>query len=103
MPAPAIREELPATELRRLARFEPDRRAGMRLLAIANAGRKRHGWPGWSGRRSGMPCCATMRKEWTGCTTVPARAARKRLRLNSTYKPARKLASDTAYRGYHLS
>ena len=37
MPAPAIREELPATELRRLARFEPDRRAGMRLLAIANA------------------------------------------------------------------
>jgi len=37
MPALAIREELPATELRRLARFEPDRRAGMRLLAIANA------------------------------------------------------------------
>jgi transposase len=37
MPALAIREELPATELRRLARFEPNRRAGMWLLAIANA------------------------------------------------------------------
>jgi transposase len=37
MPALAIRQDLPATELRRLARFEPDRRAGMRLLAIANA------------------------------------------------------------------
>lgn len=37
MPALAIREEPPATELRRLARFEADRRAGMRLSAIANA------------------------------------------------------------------
>ena len=37
MPALAIRQDLCATELRRLARFEPDRRAGMRLLAIANA------------------------------------------------------------------
>jgi putative transposase len=37
MPALAIREDLSATELRRLARFEPDRRATMRLLAIANA------------------------------------------------------------------
>ena len=37
MPALAIRPDLGAAELRRLARFEPDRRAGMRLLAIANA------------------------------------------------------------------
>jgi putative transposase len=37
MPALAIRQDLSAAELRRLARFEPDRRASMRLLAIANA------------------------------------------------------------------
>lgn len=37
MPARAIRQDLSASELRRLARHEPDRRAGMRLLAIANA------------------------------------------------------------------
>ena len=37
MPALAIRQDLPADELRRLARREPDRRAAMRLLAIANA------------------------------------------------------------------
>jgi transposase len=37
MPALAIRQDRSATELRRLARFEPDRRAAMRLLAIANA------------------------------------------------------------------
>ena len=39
MPALAIpiRQDLPAMELRRMARFEPDRWAGMRLLAIANA------------------------------------------------------------------
>src|SRR3712207_6101022 len=37
MPALAIRQDLSAAELRRLARHEPDRRAGMRLLAIANA------------------------------------------------------------------
>jgi transposase len=37
MPALAIRQDLPAAELRRLARREPDRRAAMRLLAIANA------------------------------------------------------------------
>jgi transposase len=37
MPALAIRQDLPAAELRRLARGEPDRRAAMRLLAIANA------------------------------------------------------------------
>jgi transposase len=37
MPAVAICRNLPPTELRRLARFEPDRRASMRLLAIANA------------------------------------------------------------------
>jgi transposase len=37
MPALAIRQDLSATELRRLARVEPDRRAAMRFLAIANA------------------------------------------------------------------
>ena len=37
MPALAIRQDLSADELRRLARCEPDRRAAMRLLAIANA------------------------------------------------------------------
>jgi transposase len=37
MPALAIREGRSPGELRRLARFEPDRRASMRLLAIANA------------------------------------------------------------------
>jgi hypothetical protein len=37
MPALAIRQDLPAAELRRLARREPDRRAAMRLLAIAHA------------------------------------------------------------------
>jgi putative transposase len=37
MPALAIRQDLPAAELRRLARLEPDRRAAMRLIAIANA------------------------------------------------------------------
>jgi transposase len=37
MPALAIRQDLTAAELRRLARREPDRRAAMRLLAIANA------------------------------------------------------------------
>src|SRR5512134_3609477 len=37
MPALAIRQDLPAADLRRLARREPDRRAAMRLLAIASA------------------------------------------------------------------
>jgi transposase len=37
MPALAIRQDLSAAELRRLARREPDRRAATRLLAIANA------------------------------------------------------------------
>jgi putative transposase len=37
VPALPIRQDLPAAELRRLARREPDRRAAMRLLAIANA------------------------------------------------------------------
>ena len=37
MPALAIRADLTATALRSLARSEPDRRAAMRLLAIANA------------------------------------------------------------------
>ena len=37
MPALAIRQELPAAALRRPARREPDRRAAMRLLAIAQA------------------------------------------------------------------
>lgn len=37
MPALAIRQDLSSDDLRRLARHEPDRRAAMRLLAIANA------------------------------------------------------------------
>jgi hypothetical protein len=37
MPALAIRQDLSAEKLRRLARHEPDRRAAMRLLAIASA------------------------------------------------------------------
>jgi transposase len=37
MPALAIRQDLPAAELRGLARHEPDRRAAMRLLAVAHA------------------------------------------------------------------
>ena len=37
MPALAIRQDLSAAELRRLSRREPDRRAAMRLLAIADA------------------------------------------------------------------
>lgn len=37
MPALAICRDLPPRELRRLARFEPDRRASMRLLAVVNS------------------------------------------------------------------
>ena len=37
MPALAIRQDLSAEDLRRLARLETDRRAAMRLLAIADA------------------------------------------------------------------
>ena len=37
MPALAIRQDLSAAEPCRLSRREPDRRAAMRLLAIANA------------------------------------------------------------------
>jgi transposase len=37
MPALAIRQDRSAAELRRLVRREPDRRAAMRLVAIANA------------------------------------------------------------------
>jgi transposase len=37
MPAPAIRRDLTAAELRRRIRREPDRRAAMRLSAIAHA------------------------------------------------------------------
>ena len=82
MPALAIRRDLSPGELRRLARFEPDRRASMRLLAIANAlegcpGPTLQGWPVWSGRRCAMPCCATMRKDLKVCTTARARAARR--------------------------
>ena len=36
MPALAIRQDLSPAELRRLARVEPDRRAAVRILAIAN-------------------------------------------------------------------
>jgi transposase len=37
MPGLAIRQDRSATELRHLARREPDRRAAMRMLAVANA------------------------------------------------------------------
>ena len=37
MPALAIRQDLPPAALRRLARHEPNRRAAMRLLAVAHA------------------------------------------------------------------
>jgi hypothetical protein len=37
MPALTIRQDLPPRGLRHLARFEPDRPASMRMLAIANA------------------------------------------------------------------
>ena len=37
MPALPIRQDLPAAELRRLARHELNRRAALRLMAIANA------------------------------------------------------------------
>jgi transposase len=37
MPALTIRQDLPAAALRRLARHEPNRRAAMRLMAIAHA------------------------------------------------------------------
>jgi hypothetical protein len=37
MPALAIRQDLPAAALRRLAGHQPDRRAAMRLMAIAHA------------------------------------------------------------------
>ena len=60
MPALPIRQDLSAAELRRLARHEPDRRAAMRLLAIANAlegmsGPRPLAWPAWSARRCGTP------------------------------------------------
>jgi hypothetical protein len=92
MPALAIRQDLPATELRRLARFEPDRRAGMRLLAIANAlegmsraeaarlaGMERQALRDAVLRYNSLPSGLTGgRKGWTGCTTGPAQAGRKR-------------------------
>ena len=34
-------------------------------------GRKPRGWPGWSGRRCGMRCCATMPRDLMVCTTGP--------------------------------
>ena len=66
MPALAIREDLTATALRRLARSEPDRRAAMRLLATANAleglsraesrTAGRDGAAGAPGRRAALQC-----------------------------------------------
>ena len=82
MPALAIRQDLPAAELRRLARREPDRRAAMRLLAIASApgacrGPRRHGSPGWSGRRCGMPWSAITPRGPRASTTDPAPVGRR--------------------------
>jgi hypothetical protein len=84
MPALAIRQDLPATELRRRARREPDRRAAMRLLAIANAleGLSRAEAARLAGMerqalRDAVRRCATMPKEGRVSTTGPARAGRR--------------------------
>lgn len=83
MPALAIRQDLPAAALRRLARHEPNRRAAMRLLAIA------HALDGFSraeaARLAGMERQALRdavirynAEGVPGCTTGPARAGRRR-------------------------
>jgi hypothetical protein len=94
MPALAIRQDLPAAELRRLARREPGRRAAMRPLAIANAldgfsraeaarlaGMERQALRDAVLRdavlRDAVLRDATTRKGWVACTTGPARAGRR--------------------------
>ena len=84
MPALAIREDRTATASPRPARSEPERRAAMRLLAIADA---LEGLPrAEAARLAGMERqalrdavlrCATMPKEWRVCTTGPARVGRR--------------------------
>ena len=83
MPALAIRQDLPAAELRRLGRREPDRRAAMRLLAIANAldGLSRAEAARLAGMERQALRDAAIRYNtggWTACTTAPARAGRRR-------------------------
>ena len=80
MTALPIRQDYSPSELRRLAGREPDRRAALRLLAVANAleGMPRAEaapWPGWSGRRCAMRCCASTRRAPRGFTTSLARGA----------------------------
>jgi hypothetical protein len=98
MPALAIRQDRSAGELRRLARHEPDRRAAMRLLAIANAldGLSRAD----AARLVGMERQAlrdavtvTTPMAWKACTTVAARVGRKGCRLVSRRRsrPLRRL------------
>ena len=86
MPALAIREDLTATALRRLARSEPERRAAMRLLAIANAleglsraeaARLRLAGMKRQALQDAVLRCATMPQEGRVCTTGPARVGRR--------------------------
>jgi hypothetical protein len=84
MPALAIRQDLSAEELRRSARREPDRRAAMRLLAIANAlgGLSRAEAARSAGMERQALRDAVLRYnaegvDGLGCTTGPARADRK--------------------------
>jgi len=79
MTALPIRQDDSPSELRRLAGREPDRRAALRLLAVANA---LEGMPraeaarlAGSGRRCAMRCCASTRRAPRGFTTSLARGA----------------------------
>ena len=79
MAALQIRRDFPPSELRRRAARERDRRAAMRLLAIANAleGMTRAEaarLAGWSARPCMMPCCVSTPRDPTAFTTdrVPA-------------------------------
>jgi hypothetical protein len=89
MPALAIRRDLPAAELRRSARREPNHRAAMRLLAIASAleGRLRAEAARLAGMERQALRDAVLRYNAEGvdglCTTGPVRGGRKRLRPGS--------------------
>jgi len=84
MPALAIRHDLPAAALRRLARQEPDRRAAMRLLAIAHAldgfSRAEAARLAGTGRQAVRDAVLRYNAQGPGglCATGPARAGRKR-------------------------
>ena len=73
----AIRDDVPAVELRRLARLEDDGRVACRLLALANAleGMSRAG----AAEQAGMDrqtlrdwCCASTKRGWRDYATGPA-------------------------------